>query len=900
MKKFTLFMGAMLVSLSVLAAPIVKVQPNAVRLHLDKQQLTKQELRMISPMVEKTFPADAFKAGNAALPDLNKIAQQKQAYSTISMQTIGYGNAKATITPAEGTDNLYYQVAILNEDATAMIAYVGYFKLASVMQYFATTYELLYAAFTEPDYGAVVDPNITSVYLPKGKYIYAIMGYAVNGSSLAQSPSDYAIGPFEITLDGSEYAIKDLNVEVGENNKLNVSWKTNTTPVPEGAAYQVRVYQYPDDEMIADSGYDLDSLGWSTPDSVTIEDNATYEVYVNIWDSTGYALGKPASKTFTVGTDPNAPTDLAVVVDDETMKATFTWTNTLGGSYKDKTVYNQVNIQDEEGNTYIFDNGYNNTSGAKGTSEPLPVGKYTWNITPFYVNDDNDWIYITLANGPDFEVKDVVAPVINSVAIAQTSDTTVFLSIDVTDNAVGITAADMKYNVSGNITLENASLEENGTLKLAGLQSTKTYQIQITATDPSGNTSEAFAYSFTPVKDEVAPKNLTAEIAEGNIFDKYVIINVSAEDDKATAEQLVYIITLNSNVIEMNAKDGQLLLEGLTPETAYEITIAVKDLGGNVCENTVKLQFTTVPLIPIEITGLNSFQGQYYTKYSAYDLIVYNVDEATDDGSALEIVFYPKNKLKIANVYTPSSRTSKLGGIYYYTADGKEIEISAESMSVKFIEAAVSEGVQISEYIFKFEGKGDDGNLYVFNSVLMGLFYEDTWQNWMTLTDVFADTDAPELWVSDDYPVEVDGTTVEIMFGTYDGPWFYNFEYCNEIYTEITSLVLEIQDKNGTALASQAAGSIVNTPTLDEDGAFYFTASLTGLEPETEYTVYIYAKDEAGNEADKIEVSFVTGEKSEEGIENVNYNLKAYKLIRDGQLIIKRGDKEFNVIGSQL
>ncbi len=687
MKKITLFLGAMLVSLSVLAAPMVKVQPDAVKLHSAKQP-AEQEMKMVSPKVEMSLPADAFKAGNNVFPDLSKIVkqdsiqqdsiqqdsiQQDPALSTITMQVVGYGNAKATITPAEGTDNLYYQVAILNEDATAMIAYVGYLKLASVMQNFATTRELLYTAFTEPDYGVVVDPNITSIYLPKGKYIYAIMGYAVNDSSLAQSPSDYAFGPFEITLDGSEYAIKDLNVEVGENNKLNVSWKTNTTPIPEGATYQVRVFQYPDDEKVADSG-DLDTTSWAMPDSVSIEDNATYDVMVNIWDSAGYALGKYASKTLTLGTDPNAPTDLAVVVDEETMKATFTWKNAID-SFKGNDVYNEIIILDEQGNEYTLENG--NTyvmSGERAISQALPLGKYTWSIAPFYYT--TSWNTIAYANGPAFEVKDEVAPVIKSVAISQTSDSVVFLTIEATDNALGVTAADMKYNVSGDITLENAALEEDGTLKLAGLVSTKTYKIEIKAVDPSGNISDAFEFEFTPIKDEEAPKNLTAEIAEGNVFDKYVIINVSAEDDKATAEQLIYMITFaDGKVIELNAKDSQLVLDGLTPETAYEITVSVKDLGGNVCENTVKLEFTTLPLIPIEL-DVDFAQLEYQKDYSEegaqnFQLVLAKMNDA---GTALELPqiwfdLYMPTTTTFQGIYSPDNKNLTVRYCGYYLSN---------------------------------------------------------------------------------------------------------------------------------------------------------------------------------------------------------------------------------------
>lgn len=894
MKKITLFLGAMLVSLSVLAAPIVKVQSDAVRLHTAKQQLAKQEVKMVSQNAEKTIPATAFKAADKAAFDLNKVVKQDQAAkSVITMEEEGYGNAKATITPAEGSDTLYYQVAILDEAGKTVLAYVGYFPMATVTEYFVTTYDIIYTAATQPKYGKL-DPSIKSLYLPKGKYIYGILGYAVEGGELAENPSDYAYAPFEIKMDGSEYAIKNLSVTVGEDNALTAVWETNTTPVPEGATYQVRVYDYLADTVVVNSGSKLTATTWTTPDTITIPDNTTYEVYVNIRTASGYALGKAASKIITVGTDPNAPTDLAVNVDKQTMKATFTWKNSIT-SYSGKTVYNQVHIEDEDGNVYIFDNGYDNTSKETGTSETLPVGKFTWTITPFYVNEDDDWIYITYVEGPAFEVKDEIAPVINSVAIAQTSDTEVYLSIDATDNALGVTAADLKYNVSGDITLENATLEEDGTLKLAELVSTKTYSISIIAVDPSGNKSQAYPFEFTPVKDEEAPTNLTAEIKEGDIHERSVIITVSAQDDKATAEQLVYVLTFaDETVLEKNAVNGQLVIEGLQPETEYAVTIAVKDLGGNVCENTVALTFTTLPLTPIAITGLNAFQGKFYSKYNAYELLVYDADEETS--AMLDLVFYTRSETKVANVYTPTSSTAKLSLIVYIKEDGSEVEITADKLTLKFIDSFVDQGVQISYYYFEFEGMGDDGNLYVYSSINYGLFYKDTWQNWVTVTDTFVDDDAPEIWVSEDYPVEVDGTNVEIMFGAIDGPWYFD----EEIYTDTMDLVLEIQTEEGTVLASHEAGTIGNTPTLDDEyGEYYFTAYLKDLEPETDYTVYIYAKDKAGNEAEKIEVTFTTGEQSQ-GIEQVNSNLKVQKFIRDGQVIIKRGDKEFNVIGTEL
>jgi hypothetical protein len=87
----------------------------------------------------------------------------------------------------------------------------------------------------------------------------------------------------------------------------------------------------------------------------------------------------------------------------------------------------------------------------------------------------------------------------------------------------------------------------------------------------------------------------------------------------------------------------------------------------------------------------------------------------------------------------------------------------------------------------------------------------------------------------------------------------------------------------------------VNTPTLDEDGAYFFTASLTNLESNTDYTVYIVAKDEAGNVSEPLAVQFTTGQG--QGIEDINAEVKTSKALRNGVLIIERNGREYNATG---
>ena len=908
MKKITLIASALLVSLSMLATQLERVDFSS-KVQVNPQKRVEQ----VAPQTAiENFVAYQAAEKTNEIEGLHprRMAQQVEAdLTTMVAGEVGVGRAKAQITPSDTATSLYYAVYLLNSEGNP-IAYVRYFAINTVVSTFCDSYYILYYA---SQYGAKASG--LGYTLPKGVYYFYIEGYPLDSTKTkvdtSNDPIDYAVAGFQITLDGSEYAIKDAKVEVGTNNKLTATWSNAAATLPTGSAYQVRVYELLTDSLIANSGYELTETTWSTPDTITIKDNTSYEVYINVWSPYGYTLGNPADLYVTVGTDPYAPTNPAVTTDDETMQATFTWKNTLDSIQINDTtklrIYNKVLILDEDGNEYIFANGYNNTALETATSEKLPVGKFTWQILPFYVYN-NYWNYFAAVKGPDFEITDGVAPVIDSVYLANITDTVVNLVIEVTDNNAYLTPYDLIYNVKGDILLENATLEEDGTLRLAGL-TPKLYSIEITATDLSGNVSDEYEFEFTPVKDEEAPKNLKAEIEEGNVFDKYVVISVSAEDNVATAEQLTYIVTFaDGTKVELQATEGLIVLEGLAPETEYTITITVKDFGGNESTESVELTFTTVELIPIKYNVVSA-QAYYEPNYSDPDNNIYNYTLFMYNYSSglippvVSFDLYTSGYNLLSGTYNEENENLEEQYSHFYPevySKAGQVAMSDVNVSLKFMQNVENEGNTYHMYYIEAEWTGADENLYYIKGFFyVGVFHEnDQWVNDLNDAEVFTDTDAPEIWLYGDAEdgsdaITVEGTTVEIMFGAYDGPFY--FEAGDPVQTEITNLTLEVVDTLGNVLASQAAGTIENTPTLDEDGAYYFTATLTGLEANTEYVVYITAADEAGNEAEPIEVTFTTGE--ETGLFNLNVNDDAEKFIRDGHLYIKRGTEIYDATG---
>ncbi len=949
MKKITFILSALLVSLSVLAVPVTAISPKHTSAAMKVEAKAADNLQNVAlnqqfSRVERAQQADAanlisFSGKENAQIDMTavkKIAQQVAEDTVVAPQKTklaageaGVGIAKFLIQPGDSAviTGKYYQVLILNDQLQPIAATKSYFPMSTIVnnfdQFFGSSYDFLYfCQMSSGQYGQVISSLSGKVTLPVGTYYYAMQGFPLDATGTSvdtkSEDNDIAVAGFHLTLTGEEFAIKNAKAEAGAGNKLTMTWSNAAATLPTGSAYQVRVYEMPANTLIANSGYELTETTWSTPDSIAIKDNTSYRIVINVWSPYGYTLGNSATICTTIGTDPNAPTGLAVTVDNETMKATFNWKNTLPAYYyytatDSAKVYNQVDILDEYGNVYVFDNDNNNTARETATSQQLPVGKFTWSVKPFYVN--NGWIYIANVQGPEFEVKDVIAPVIDSVYVAFLTDSVVNLGIIFSDNNIYLTEEDFMFNVSGDITLAN-ELEADGTLKLAGLTS-KLYNIKITATDRYGNVSDEYEFAFTPVNDNEAPKNLKAEIEEGNVFDKYVVITVSAEDNIATAEELTYVLTFDDGTeVEMKAQDGIIVLEGLTPETEYTIVVKVKDLSGNESTESVILNFTTLELQPISITrDIDAWFAVYYPKYSSVGSYNYNIAfQGTEANNYLPyggLDIYTTTLNSLTGVY--SEELGNLDLEYsYIIVDGEELEIVDAELEIKFIQNYNYNGASYDYYNIYYINLSiiaSDGNLYTYESYdFMRSYSNDTNEN-ISMSG-FADTDAPVLWTNEEvYPVEVNGTNVDVMFGVIDGPRYLDVmtywatgrqQYLpTEIYSEINKLTLEIQTADGAVLASQAAGTIKNTPTLDEDGAYYFTASLSNLEPNTDYTVYIYAADEAGNEAEPIEVTFTTGEQSV-GVENISVDGKPQKVLRNGNLYIIRGTEIYNATGQRV
>ena len=119
---------------------------------------------------------------------------------------------------------------------------------------------------------------------------------------------------------------------------------------------------------------------------------------------------------------------------------------------------------------------------------------------------------------------------------------------------------------------------------------------------------------------------------------------------------------------------------------------------------------------------------------------------------------------------------------------------------------------------------------------------------------------------------------------------------------------LVIKDKSGNIICTlvfNAQGQLISIvfhapgrdiPQQTQTAGFSFT--VTGLEEGQSYDLTITSKDSNGAILDQKTISFTTSD--EQGIEDINAKAKTHKLLRNGQILILRGDRTYTVTGQEV
>lgn len=304
------------------------------------------------------------------------------------------------------------------------------------------------------------------------------------------------------------------------------------------------------------------------------------------------------------------------------------------------------------------------------------------------------------------ELPDLEAPVIKAVTEEYIGTISAIFAIDVEDDVDDVDSLTFTVKNGDEVILANGKTE-NGKLTITGLTKNTAYNLSLIATDRAGHASEAKAFQFTTVAeaDEEAPVLAKAELKE--VSDKWATISVEATDNESTAEEISFIVKFaEESQIVLTAEEGVLTLEGLTPSTAYSVSVVAKDKAGNVSEAKA-INFTTLELIPI-VLNVDWAQAKYWADYSEPG--AYNYDLSFWEGENYATFdVYAEKEAALSGEYSVENKRIGLGQyskVIYNGATTKVVDAEIKLVYVSRDENG------LATYDASFEAFCEDGNLY--------------------------------------------------------------------------------------------------------------------------------------------------------------------------------------------
>ena len=249
------------------------------------------------------------------------------------------------------------------------------------------------------------------------------------------------------------------------------------------------------------------------------------------------------------------------------------------------------------------------------------------------------------------ELPDLEAPVIKAVTEEYVGSVSAIFAIDVEDDVDDVDSLTFTVKNGDEVILANGKTE-NGKLTITGLTKNTAYSLSLIAADRAGHESDAKDFQFTTVAeaDEEAPVLAKAELKE--VSDKWATISVEAADNESTAEELRFVVKFaEESQIVLAAEEGVLTLEGLTPSTAYSISVIARDKAGNVSEAKA-VNFTTLELIPI-VLNVDWAQARSWGATESTP-VYYNYDLSFWEGEENYATFdlYADTEAKLSGEYT--------------------------------------------------------------------------------------------------------------------------------------------------------------------------------------------------------------------------------------------------------
>lgn len=446
----------------------------------------------------------------------------------------------------------------------------------------------------------------------------------------------------------------------------------------------------------------------------------------------------------------------------------------------------------------------------------------------------------------DATCSDTEAPVYSKAEAEVLNATDVRLKIQATDNWEGLLTYTIARAGASDIILNGASGEEL-TQDVTGLTAGTEYTFTVTVSDGVNSANQNIV--VTPVGDETKPVMGEASL-ESKTWNS-AIINVAATDNKGVTAY--YVVEKDADYI---ATDGKITVEGLTAATAYTFHIQAKDAAGNISDNQAEVSFTTdahstapTTAAPILTWPANQVKSLYSNTYdfapaslSSYNECWWecpNMSEGNIDGNTYLLYdLYRNGMIGAQFAETSMSLMEKIHIDIWASAAGsikfrpitnggpntpKTLNLAAQQWNSFDIDLSEYAGHDWSK-VFQFAIEGyQDGGLVGEHISVDNIFFYRT-------TPPPADEAAP---------TDVVASKVEESFAS-------------------AKISAQANDDSGVVHFKVMNGSDVLVSDVEAVSGAAVTITVNGLTPNTNYTLSVVAFDEAGHEAEPVNVAVTT------------------------------------------